>query len=808
MWIRAAGVYLLSAALIAWPLVFQLTSHLGALEGAGDPLLNLWILGWGMEAWLADPVAVVSGRAFDANIFHPAPGALTYSDHLLLQSLVMAPLYAITGNLVLCYNVLLLLSLAASGLAMHLLVRSVTGSTAAAFVAGLAWACWPYRTAHLLHLQLQSLYFLPLALWALHRVVAARRWRDAGWLAVFTALQAISSVYYGLMTAIAVAVAAVALAVATGQWRSSALWSRLAASAIAGALLIAPIAWPYWRTQQREGFGRNLFEAAAHAASMQSYTQVPPDNLLYGRTGVMAPRAPATGARDRRHVEHQMFPGVIILALSMIGLWRAWRGDARPLAASAAALAAAGVVLSLGPEGVRSIYAWLADMVFGFQAIRAPARFAVVAMAGLCLLAALAVQRLNLRPSIVVALTALMMLEYANAPLAFVAAPPASTEAGRWLKAATAPGAVVYLPLALDRENSVFMVQSLEHKRPIVNGYSGQRPSFFTSFVDAFAAPSSIEARAVLKDSAVRYVVSPTRIENAGDPSSPFVERARVAEGLIYEVVWTPDNEAALEAAEVSAPPPPGELPFVAGEVATYEAVWLSGPLDIPAGTIRLSVGGGSSAFAPRASTSAKASADKSADQEEAPAWVFEARMDTAPWVSRFFEAHDRFETRADAQLRPLSHLRIIREGRRAVDRAFVFDHDARRVRSANTLAEAGSDTAVALPLSPGSLDTLTALWYIRALPLEPGLTVVLPVNDGGRGLVVTVRVRGRERVEVGGRSEDAFRVEPRIVARVERRQPIDATFWLSADARRLPLAAEIAAGFGRIRLQLVDYRP
>ena len=283
MWIKAAGLYLVSAVLVTWPLAIQLTARLGALEGAGDPFLNLWILGWGMQAWLSDPLAILSGQVFDANIFHPAEGALTYSDHLLLQSLVMAPLYAITGNLALCYNVLLLLSIAASGLAMHLLVRSVTGSTAAAFVAGLAWACWPYRTAHLLHLQLQSLYFLPLALWALHRVVAARRWRDALWLAIFAALQAISSVYYGVMTAVALAAAGAVLAVTTGQWRSSRLWSRLAASAAIGALLVAPVAWPYWRTQQREGFGRNLFEAAAHAASAQSYTQVPPDNLLYGR---------------------------------------------------------------------------------------------------------------------------------------------------------------------------------------------------------------------------------------------------------------------------------------------------------------------------------------------------------------------------------------------------------------------------------------------------------------------------------------------------------------------------------------------
>ena len=155
--LRVVGIYLAAACVLTWPLVTKLTTHLGAVEGAGDPFLNLWILGWGMHAWLNDPIGVFSGQVFDANIFHPSAGTLTFSDHLVLQSLVVSPLYAVTGNLALCYNVLLIGSLAVSGLAMHALARSVTGSHRAAFIAGLAWACWPYRTAHLLHLQLQSL---------------------------------------------------------------------------------------------------------------------------------------------------------------------------------------------------------------------------------------------------------------------------------------------------------------------------------------------------------------------------------------------------------------------------------------------------------------------------------------------------------------------------------------------------------------------------------------------------------------------------------------------------------------------------
>ena len=793
MWMRAAGLYLVAAVALTWPLATQLTSHLGALEGAGDPYLNLWILGTGMKAWLADPGAVLSGRVFDANIFHPAPGALTFSDHLLLQSLVMAPLYAVTANLALCYNLLLIASIALSGLAMHALVKGVTASTPAALVAGLAWACWPYRSAHLLHLQLQSLYFLPLVLLALYRLAAARRKAGAALLGLVAALQAISSVYYGVMTAIVLAAGAVAVAWSSGQWRHRRFWSRVVLAAVVGGVLVAPVAWPYWQSQQREGFGRNLYEAAAHAASLQSYTQVPPDNLFYGRSGLLAPRAPSSGERDRRHVEHQMFPGLVLLGLAGLGLWRGWRSAARPVVVSAAVMAAVGLVLSLGPEGVRPLYAWTADHLFGFQAIRAPARFAVVLMLGLCVLAGVGVAQARLKNSLVALLTAVMCLEYTNAPLAFVLAPPASTATGRWLAENTVPGAVLYLPLTLDRENSPFMVQSLEHGRPIVNGYSGQRPSFYTSLVDALAAPASVDARAALKELNVRFIVSPESLAGADDAPSPFVERTRQDHQLIYELVWTPESEAALDEGAVAEPPLPGVPPFKVGEQVRYDVEWVNGPLDLTAGQITLSV------VAPEAG-------DHSATGEP-PAWVFEVAMDTAPWVSRFFEAHDRFRTAADVAIRPLLHQRALREGRRAVDRVYAYDHVGRRVSSGDSPAAARQPGALTLPLPAGARDALTALWYVRTMPLTPGSTLALPLNEAGRNLALNVTVAAREVITVGGTQVLALRIEPRFVARVQRRQPIESTVWLSDDGRRVPLAIDVAAGFGRVRLKLVDYR-
>src|SRR6185436_9452352 len=104
-----------------------------------------------------------------------------------------------TGNLILSYNTVLIVSLAAAGWAMYAYVRAVTGSTVAAFTAGLVWGFSPFHFAHILRIQLQALYWMPLTFLFLHRLIAARRKRDAVLLGVVVALQAMSSAYFAVI---------------------------------------------------------------------------------------------------------------------------------------------------------------------------------------------------------------------------------------------------------------------------------------------------------------------------------------------------------------------------------------------------------------------------------------------------------------------------------------------------------------------------------------------------------------------------------------------------------------------------------
>ena len=119
----------------------------------------------------------------------------------------------------------------------------------------------------------------------------------------------------------------------------------------------------------------------------------------------------------------------------------------------------------------------------------------------------------------------------------------------------------------------------------------------------------------------------------------------------------------------------------------------------------------------------------------------------------------------------------------------------------------AASEEGVSLPLARSARDAISTVFYVRTLPLVTGDRYLIPVNEAGRNLVVDVSVAGRERITVQGRELAAIRLEPQMRRRVERRRPIAATLWVSDDDRKVPLALDLDANFGRVRLELVSYQ-
>ena len=285
--------------------------HLGTTvaSDAGDPLFAAAILKWNAthvpltDAWWQFP------------IFFPTRDTLTFSEHFLGVSLIASPIYWLTHNTLLTYNLVLLLSFPLCALAMYALAYRLSGSAAAAFVAGFAFAFAPYRMGQLSHVQLLSAFPEPLALLGLHAYLttAKRRWLvlyGAAW-AIQSATSAYSLVFFSLLVGLWV----LWFVVMKRRWHALAM---IAAATVLAALPLVPIVQKYVMVHAYHGFQRSEFEAQAFSADLLSVLCAPVNLSVWGwlRVGCY----PRTGP-----YEVELYPGIAVITLCGLYIWLALR---------------------------------------------------------------------------------------------------------------------------------------------------------------------------------------------------------------------------------------------------------------------------------------------------------------------------------------------------------------------------------------------------------------------------------------------------------------------------------------------------
>ena len=339
----ATAWYLVATLALTWPAVTGLTRDIP--WDLGDSLLNSWILGWDADHLLRFLVGDFGAlRGFwNANIFGPEPLALAYSEHLVALTIPILPVYAATRNLILCYNLLFLSTFVLSGLGTYLLVRDLTGTPKAAFVAGLIYAFAPYRLGQFSHLQVLSSQWMPFALFGFRRYfehlsksvppaaerVEGRR-LPAGSLALVGASAALVaqnlSCGYFVFFFSPLMIAYVLFEISSRRlWRDRSVWIALSVAAVGVAAATVPFLWPYLELRRRGMPPRALAEVSSYSADVFSYLTAHGAHRLY-----------AERIRGFPKPEGDLFPGFVPVFLAALGagahVWSLWRSAPRPAA--------------------------------------------------------------------------------------------------------------------------------------------------------------------------------------------------------------------------------------------------------------------------------------------------------------------------------------------------------------------------------------------------------------------------------------------------------------------------------------------
>lgn len=352
--------YLALTLWFSWPLAAHLTTSLAG--DWGDAVFTTWAMTWVATHLLALLHGDVGAwnAVWQAPIFAPDANTLTYSEHFIGQTLQALPVFAVTYQPLLAFNVLWVATFALAGVAAHRLAHAWSGSHVAGVVAGVTCMFTDFRLAFSIsHLHTLSVHWWLFGLWGLDRFAAtSSRWALAGAAVSLTMLH-LSSNYLLAFCAPFTGAFAVWTLWRHGRLRDRRAWFGMAGAGAASVVLVLPVVLRYLATRNALNLTRPLEVIAENSSSLATYRaaawSIGPLVCL-AIAGVAAPDT--------------VFPRVTRRARVVL-----------------AVLAIAAIALSFGPvmqfDGVRvpGPYRLLLDYVPGFAGLRVAQRFEVIAMA-------------------------------------------------------------------------------------------------------------------------------------------------------------------------------------------------------------------------------------------------------------------------------------------------------------------------------------------------------------------------------------------------------------------------------------------
>ncbi|MBN9387030.1 MAG: hypothetical protein J0I20_03170 [Chloroflexi bacterium] len=551
----ALAFFALATVAFTWPLTIKLWDY---LPDWGDPPDVAWKLGYIARNLLHNPLNLNQNP-----YFYPLTDSIALNELLTGLGILGAPVYWLTGNTTLVFNLLNFGSFWLSGFSMWLLVRHLTGSFGAGIGAGLVYAFSPWHYGQYGHLPLTAQQWMIFSLYGLVRflespVARPRSKRHWLWLAFFVfffVLQALCAGYYAYFEAILVGcyLAYFFLFRSGLVWQGwhflrrkmgeKPEWRRLGVQLgwIAGAgvvafLLILPAILPSMHYQQEFGFKRQISEINYWSAAPNSLLRMSAQSWLYKpiERGLFNLQTSA---------EREMYPGLFTVVLVVAGAIGALRKK-QYIYWVFLAVALIGLVLSLGPSlnleayglqptGITLPYKWLYDLVPGFSVLRVAGRFAQLLMLGLAVCAGFGLTWLAglkprflkgkiqaaWKPALQTGLVALVAIEFfapglpAQPTPTGAAAPPLY----RWLASPEADKIIgpqdLLLELPMDTQptpitsSPIYLFYGLDHQRPMLNGSANILPAGYDRLyyeMQSFPAPATLD---IIEGLGVKFVI-------------------------------------------------------------------------------------------------------------------------------------------------------------------------------------------------------------------------------------------------------------------------------------------------------------
>ena len=486
------------------------------LPNAVDPIFYAWNLDHNLQS-----ASHGFGDFLDTNIFYPEGNTLAFSDTLFTQTVLTAPIIALTRNPVLAENLYVLSTFTLSALAMFFLSYYVTKHAWASALSGLFFAFSYPRLAQIGHLPMISSQWMPLFILYLLKYLKNGSWKNLLIAFLFYVLNITSSVYFGIFL---LPIIVIAFVIEPAKWlrivKSLIVWF------IPMTIVLVIALYPYIRLKaEYPTIKRSLEDTGRLSAKIADYSTILPTSWIAG-----------LGIYHTDVNEKPLYPTLTVLALAIAGTIIGWKMN-KKIIVFYWACGISAFLLSFGPSmgHLTMPYYYFYQVNPFMQVIRVPARFSIVVIFALSGLSAIGLSKLLSKKNILLVSGIILVLFFSETwqlgtPSVAIPVGKDIPSIYRWL--ATEPDSTIIVELPLrplwrgipmesqltrtyreTRDEDVYASETyriyfstIHHKR-MLNGYSGFFPQIYhdqAGLLDNFPSPESI---ALLERQRVRYIL-------------------------------------------------------------------------------------------------------------------------------------------------------------------------------------------------------------------------------------------------------------------------------------------------------------
>lgn len=185
--------------------------------------------------------------------------------------------------------------------------------------------------------------------------------------------------------------------------------------------------------------------------------------------------------------------------------------------------------------------------------------------------------------------------------------------------------------------------------------------------------------------------------------------------------------------------------------------------------------------------------------------WETSLHLESAGFITRLYKVLDTYKATSNDEFCAASSVLDAEEGKRHTVTRLTFENTRHKLDYDERDLLKNSTVRKELDIPPCTYEIAGALEALRAMSLQPGKWVTLPVTNGKKMAYTKIQAQAKESVNLAGRAYQTVRYEVFLFDDVLYKRKGRLLIWISDDGDRVPIQLRLQMGFpiGSVTVQL-----